>query len=166
MGSPTTGVSASRLSNTSQVACMLFNMKPKTQNAVRCAAYQGRKREQDAATDRRRRASRTRRQSKRKAPDHPADEVAAWSKKRLKVPPGHERAGEPMELPKFVVDFLRDVLQPDRVIRVGFWLGARTGSPKHLASLWCWPTWLTAGRFAVRASGAPLSQSPNRRPLN
>ena len=85
---------------------MLSNMKPKTNKEV-CAGYQGRKRDRNDAADRRRTAARTRRQSKRVAPAKPADELAAWTKKRLKVPPGHERAGEPMELPKFAVDFLR-----------------------------------------------------------
>ena len=122
-------------------------MKPKT-NKVACAAYQGRKRERDEAADRRRRASRTRRQSKRKAPDHPADEVAAWSKKRLKVPPGHERAGEPMELPKFVVDFLRDVLQPS--CHTGWLLvGRKNGKSQGLASL----------VLAYLADGGPLRRA-------
>ena len=127
---------------------MLSNMKPKTQNAARCASYQQRKREQDTAADRRRRASRTRRQSKRKAPDHPADEVAAWSKKRLKVPPGHERAGEPMELPKFAVDFLRDALQPDCHTA---WLlvGRKNGKSQALASL----------VLAYLADGGPLRRA-------
>ena len=88
-------------------------MKPKTQNAVRCAAYQGRKREQDAATDRRRTTARTLRQSKRKPPANPADDLAEWCKRRLKVPAGHALAGQPLELPKFALDFLRDALQPD-----------------------------------------------------
>ena len=78
-----------------------------------CAAYQGRKRDQVEAADRRRTAARTRRQSKREAPANPADELAAWCERRLKVPPGHERSGEDMALPEFAVDFLRDALQPE-----------------------------------------------------
>ena len=88
------------------------NMTPQTNKAA-CAAYQGRKREKDADADRRRTAARTRRQAKREAPANPADELAAWTEKRLKVPPGHERAGESMTLPGFAVDFLRDALQPE-----------------------------------------------------
>ena len=88
-------------------------MATETQNARDCKAYQQRKRERDEATDRRRRAARTRRQSKRTVPTDPAGELAAWTEKRLKVPPGHERAGESMTLPRFAVDFLRDALQPD-----------------------------------------------------
>ena len=40
-------------------------------------------------------------------PDDPVGELAGWSRDVLKVPPGHPRAGEPMELPPFAVDFLR-----------------------------------------------------------
>ena len=89
---------------------MLSNMKTKTKNADRCASYQQRKRERDTATDRRRTAARTRRQSKREAPDNLAESVAAWCKRRLKIPVGHELAGQAMELPKFAVDFLRAAL--------------------------------------------------------
>ena len=42
----------------------------------------------------------------------PAGAVAAWSRENLKVPHGHPLAGEPMELPQFGVDFLRDALAP------------------------------------------------------
>ena len=103
-------------------------MKPKT-NKVACAAYQGRKREREEAADRRRTAARTRRQSKRLVPDDPAEELAAWCKRRLKVPAGHALAGKPLELPKFAVDFLRDALQPDCHTA---WLlvGARTEKAK------------------------------------
>ena len=38
----------------------------------------------------------------------PVDQLAAWSRDVLRVPPGHPNAGEPMELPAFAVDFLRD----------------------------------------------------------
>ena len=92
---------------------MLSNMKLKSQNALRCDAYQRRKRGRDEAADRRRTAARTRTQSKREAPADPAGELAAWSIKRLKVPPGHALAGEPLALPRFAVDFLRDALRPD-----------------------------------------------------
>jgi len=44
--------------------------------------------------------------------DDPAGALAAWSRDVLKVPVGHPRAGEPMELPDFGVDFLRDALTP------------------------------------------------------
>lgn len=37
----------------------------------------------------------------------PVAALAAWSRETLRVPPGHELAGEPMELPGFAVDFLR-----------------------------------------------------------
>lgn len=44
-------------------------------------------------------------------PDPPSDPVAAladWSRETLVVPPGHPAAGQPMELPPFAVEFLRD----------------------------------------------------------
>ena len=44
-------------------------------------------------------------------PDDPAGALAAWSRTRLKVPPGHPREGEPLELPAFAVDFLRDAMR-------------------------------------------------------
>ena len=39
-----------------------------------------------------------------------AGEVAAWSEEALKVPAGHPLAGEPMTLPDYGVNFLRDAL--------------------------------------------------------
>ena len=41
------------------------------------------------------------------APDDPVGELVTWSRDVLRVPPGHPRAGEPMALPDFAVDFLR-----------------------------------------------------------
>ena len=44
-------------------------------------------------------------------PEPPADPVAAlaeWSATKLIVPPGHPASGQPMELPDFAIDFLRD----------------------------------------------------------
>ena len=46
------------------------------------------------------------------APDNPAKAVAGWAAKRLKVPPGHARAGAPMALPPFATKFFRDALKP------------------------------------------------------
>ena len=46
-------------------------------------------------------------------PDDPAGAVAAWSRDVLRVPAGHPRAGEPMELPDYGVRFLRDALTHD-----------------------------------------------------
>ena len=42
----------------------------------------------------------------------PAEAVAAWSRAVLKVPPGHPLSGQPMKLPDYGVDFLRDALAP------------------------------------------------------
>ncbi len=38
----------------------------------------------------------------------PVGALAAWAASTLKIPPGHPLAGEPMALPAFAVDFLRD----------------------------------------------------------
>ena len=43
-------------------------------------------------------------------PDDPVNELVRWSREKLVVPPGHPRAGSPMELPAFAVAFLRDAL--------------------------------------------------------
>ena len=43
-------------------------------------------------------------------PDDPAGELARWSRDVLKVPAGHPRAGEPLELPGYGVEFIRDAL--------------------------------------------------------
>ena len=45
-------------------------------------------------------------------PSDPAGVLARWSTKVLKVPPGHPRAGDPLTLPDFAVDWLRDSLAP------------------------------------------------------
>ena len=39
-----------------------------------------------------------------------ADRLADWSRSTLRVPPGHPLAGQPLELPPYGVDFLRDAL--------------------------------------------------------
>ena len=41
-------------------------------------------------------------------PDDPVGVLAAWAADTLIVPPGHPRAGEPMTLPDFAVDWLRE----------------------------------------------------------
>ena len=43
-------------------------------------------------------------------PSDPASALAEWSRTTLKVPAGHPLAGEPMALPTFGVDFLRDAM--------------------------------------------------------
>ena len=42
----------------------------------------------------------------------PADVLAAWSAATLVVPAGHPNAGQPMTLPPYGVEFLRDALAP------------------------------------------------------
>lgn len=38
------------------------------------------------------------------------DRLAAWSKERLKVPYGHKNEGQPLVLPEFAINFLKDAL--------------------------------------------------------
>ena len=45
-------------------------------------------------------------------PKNPAEAVAKWSRKRLRIPPGHRSAGKPLELPPYFVRFLADALAP------------------------------------------------------
>ena len=127
---------------------MLSNMKPQTKNAARCAAYQGRKRDRVEAADRRRTAARVRRQSKYEAPANPADDLADWCKRRLKVPAGHALQGQAMELPAFALDFLRDALRPD--CHTGWLLVPRkNGKSQALAAL----------VLAYLADGGPLRRA-------
>ena len=117
-------------------------------NKERSKAYQGRKRDREDAADRRRTAARTRRQSKREAPANPADDLADWCKRRLKIPAGHALAGRAMELPKFAVDFLRACLQPD--CKTGYLLVARKNSKSSS---------LAAFILAHLADGGPLRRA-------
>ena len=45
-----------------------------------------------------------------KFPDDPATAISKWSKEVLKVPAGHPLAGQPMVLPEYGVDFIKDML--------------------------------------------------------
>ena len=67
-----------------------------------------------ASRERQRRYRERQREKKRSAkvlafpvPADPVGALVAWSRDVLRVPPGHPRAGEPMELPDFAVDFIR-----------------------------------------------------------
>lgn len=43
-------------------------------------------------------------------PDDPVKALVEWSETKLRVPPGHPRAGEPLTLPDYGVSFLSDAL--------------------------------------------------------
>ena len=45
-------------------------------------------------------------------PKNPAMALARWSRRNLKVPPGHANAGKPLELPAYAVEFLKEALAP------------------------------------------------------
>ena len=67
-------------------------------------------------------------------PEDPAGALAEWSRTRLKVPPGHARAGEPMELPAFAVDWLREALA-DGVRKAGLFVGRKNAKSAVVAVL-------------------------------
>ena len=48
-----------------------------------------------------------------KTPSDKASAIAAWARKKLKVPPGHPREGRPFEIPEYGLEFLRDALSPE-----------------------------------------------------
>ena len=58
----------------------------------------------------RQREKRTRATPTPTAPADPAGALADWSRDKLKVPAGHPLAGQPLTLPAYGVDFLRDAL--------------------------------------------------------
>ena len=45
-------------------------------------------------------------------PDDPVTALAEWCADTLVVPPGHPLAGQPMALPWYIADFLREALAP------------------------------------------------------
>ncbi|MYE00964.1 MAG: hypothetical protein F4Y03_06735 [Alphaproteobacteria bacterium] len=67
-------------------------------------------------------------------PADPAGAVAAWSRARLKVPPGHARAGEPMELPAYAVEFFREALAGG-VREAGCFVGRKNAKSAAVAVL-------------------------------
>ena len=45
-------------------------------------------------------------------PKNPAAALARWSKRRLKIPPGHPNSGKALELPRYAVEFFEAALAP------------------------------------------------------
>ena len=69
-----------------------------------------------------------------KPPHDPAGAIAEWSKARLVVPPGHPRAGEPMEMPDFAIHFLRAALR-DNVREAGLFCARKNAKSAVIAIL-------------------------------
>ena len=67
-------------------------------------------------------------------PADPAKALAAWSKSRLRIPPGHPKAGEPLELPEFAVRFFREALA-DGVREAGLFCARKNAKSAVLAVL-------------------------------
>ena len=63
----------------------------------------------------------------------PAGELARWSADVLKVPPGHPKAGQPLTLPDFALDFLRDALAPG-VREAGLFVGRKNAKSAVIAA--------------------------------
>ena len=76
-------------------------------------------RARESVRDSLRRSRAAEREAKREIiswPDPPADPagaVADWARANLVVPPGHPKAGQPFELPPYLIEFFRDALAPD-----------------------------------------------------
>ena len=62
----------------------------------------------------------------------PAGELARWSADVLKVPAGHKLAGQPMVLPEFAVNWLRDSLAPG-VREAGLFMGRKNAKSAVIA---------------------------------
>ncbi len=84
-------------------------------------------------------------------PADPASAVAAWAAGRLLVPTGHVSAGQPLALPDYFVDFLRDAMA-DGVREAGCFVGRKNAKSACVAAL----------ILAHLAQGAPL-RSPGWR---
>ena len=67
-------------------------------------------------------------------PDDPAEALAEWSASRLVVPPGHAKAGAPMELPTFAVDWLARALAPG-IREAGLFVARKNGKSAVVAVL-------------------------------
>ena len=67
-------------------------------------------------------------------PDDPAGAIAEWSAARLVIPPGHPHEGQPMELPAYGLEFLRDVFRPG--IREALLCLARKNAKSAIVAIW------------------------------
>ena len=67
-------------------------------------------------------------------PADPASALAEWSRSRLVVPPGHAKAGEPMELPTFALAWLREALAPG-IREAGLFVARKNGKSAVVAVL-------------------------------
>ena len=105
--------------------------------ALSGAERQARYREKNRARlNAKRRASRATTPTRVTVPPWPSDPAAAlarWSRKVLRVPPGHPKAGGPLTLPDFAVDWLRDSLAPG-VREAGLFIGRKNAKSAIVAA--------------------------------
>ena len=73
-----------------------------------CRVQHWRSRNRKLAEDTDRASEREAEQVRLSAASDPAGAVAEWSRRTLKVPPGHPREGDPLVLPAYIEDFLRE----------------------------------------------------------
>ena len=66
--------------------------------------------------------------------DDPAGAIAEWSAAYLRIPPGHPRAGEAMELPDYGIAFLTAAL--DEGIREALLCLGRKNAKSAIIAIW------------------------------
>ncbi len=89
----------------------------------------------------------------------PAGELARWSREKLKVPPGHANAGQPMELPVFIVDFLRAGWRsPESALSVARKNAKSAGIAVLMLGHLCGPLATPAWRGAVASVNKPKAK--------
>ena len=64
----------------------------------------------------------------------PAGAFAAWAEKRLKIPPGHPNAGQPLIIPPYALAFLREALAPG-VREAGLFVARKNAKSAVIAAL-------------------------------
>ena len=92
--------------------------------------------------------------------DHadPVGALAEWSRKTLIVPPGHHRAGEPMALPEFAVDWLRASWDAHESA-----LSTARKNAKSQRLRRCWRSVIWLARYGVLAGVARSRLSINKK---
>ena len=88
----------------------------------------------------------------------PIGALQTWSRENLVVPPGHPLAGEPMELPDFAADFLREGWQAHESALTC----ARKNAKSAIARSWAWAFLSDPCAFLASVWLSPVCQK--RRP--
>ena len=94
-----------------------------------------------------------------KPPKNSAKAIANWSRKNLKIPPGHPNAGKPLILPKYFIDFLSDFFKPG--VREGGCFVARKNAKSACVAVLCLAYLADTGplrRLGWRGGAASISR--------